>query len=120
MTHFLKWFFRTTWPVIFGCLILWLVFLHRRELAVSSLFAGAFYALVLLRVWDFNLNRPTRSERIKALRELHEHSKEECWVYFEQDGKPIEIVVDLGEAYGDSELAERVADALDALEREGK
>lgn len=55
----------------------------------------------------------------------HQHAKhsETLSVYFEQDGKPIDFATDLGEAYDESELAQRTIEALtdgpaEALARE--
>jgi len=49
---------------------------------------------------------------VKALRAHHQHDSESCPVFFEQDGKPIELCTDLGEAYGESALAEQTVKAL--------
>lgn len=55
----------------------------------------------------------SRVEQLKsALQKHHDHHSESCVVYFEQDGKPIEISVDLGEAYQDSDLCELTCRAL--------
>ena len=42
----------------------------------------------------------------------HKHHSEPCTVYFEQDGKPIDVLTDLGDAYQDSALAEETGDSL--------
>lgn len=47
-----------------------------------------------------------------ALRKHHTHASEECRVYFEQDGKPIDICTNLGEAYQESSLCEETLGAL--------
>lgn len=47
------------------------------------------------------------------LRELHAKLSEKCNVFFEQDGKPIDILTDLGEAYQESALCEKVSTCLD-------
>jgi hypothetical protein len=49
---------------------------------------------------------------VEALQMLHAKMSEECNVFFEQDGKPIDICTDLGEAYQESELCEKTCDAL--------
>lgn len=48
----------------------------------------------------------------QKLRKIHKHNSESNPVYFQQDGKPIEIVVDLGEAYQDSAMCEEIYEAL--------
>lgn len=54
----------------------------------------------------------------QALNHLHAKTQEECNVFFEQDGKPIEICTDLGEAYAESALCEKVIQALTADDAE--
>lgn len=56
----------------------------------------------------------------RVLRKHHEHHQEECRVYFEQDGKPIDICTDLGEAYSESGLAEETVKALAAMQKEAQ
>ena len=56
--------------------------------------------------------RKMAEEAIAMLSEHHKHHQETLVVYFEQDGKPIEMSTDLGEAYLESDLAERTSDAL--------
>jgi len=48
----------------------------------------------------------------KVLEALHKKTSETCNVFFEQDGKPIDIVTDLGEAYQESDLCSQVYQAL--------
>lgn len=50
----------------------------------------------------------------EALQKHHDHASEACNVFFEQDGKPIDICTDLGEAYQDSSLCELTLDAMRA------
>jgi len=52
------------------------------------------------------------AELEKALQKHHDHANESCVVYFEQDGKPIEISTDLAEAYQESGLWEETENAL--------
>ena len=56
--------------------------------------------------------------RILRLRQVlkahHDHESQMGSVYFEQDGKPIEIATDLGEAYQDSQLCSETEAALSA------
>jgi HD-GYP domain-containing protein (c-di-GMP phosphodiesterase class II) len=58
-----------------------------------------------------NLNAQAAQLR-GALEQCHAKMSEECNVYFEQDGKPIDICIDLGEAYQESSLCEQVYAAL--------
>lgn len=46
------------------------------------------------------------------LREHHLHAMESLNVFFEQDGKPIDVAVDLGDAYGESDIYERTDEIL--------
>jgi len=48
----------------------------------------------------------------EALAAHHQHANESCVVYFEQDGKPIEISTDLAEAYQESDLWAKTTDVL--------
>lgn len=48
----------------------------------------------------------------EALEAHHRHHQESCLVFFSQDGKPIDIETDLGEAYSESDLAEKTIEAL--------
>ena len=48
----------------------------------------------------------------EALQEHHNHATDTCVVFFEQDGQPIGISTDLGEAYSESLLCEKALKAL--------
>lgn len=49
----------------------------------------------------------------KPLEKLHHHNSEKCEVVFIQDGKALtDMVTDLGEAYGESEMHNEAAQAL--------
>lgn len=56
--------------------------------------------------------RETCDELAAALKAQDDHHSESCVVFFEQDGKPIEISTDLGEAYQESELCEKTGKAI--------
>jgi len=47
-----------------------------------------------------------------VLQAHHKHASEAGNVYFEQDGKPIDVVTDLGEAYQESDLCDKTMAAL--------
>lgn len=51
-----------------------------------------------------------------VLRQHHEHASESVKVYFEQDGKPIDICTDLGESYQESTLCDSTVDVLNRHE----
>jgi hypothetical protein len=51
-------------------------------------------------------------ELAKRLRYLHNNSCEQNFVYFEQDGKPVAMATDLGEAYQESEISTLNLEAL--------
>jgi hypothetical protein len=61
------------------------------------------------------ISRESVKPLVDALRNHHAHASESCNVFFEQDGKAIDIATDLGEAYQDSELCEKTYDALRAF-----
>jgi hypothetical protein len=60
------------------------------------------YALVLLAEKDEW--RAMARKLAAQLTKIHKHNSESLPVFFEQDGRPIAICTDLGEAYQESEM----------------
>lgn len=48
-----------------------------------------------------------------ALKAIHDHNSESCNVFFEQDGNPIGVSCDLGEAYQESDICDNICKALE-------
>lgn len=84
------------------------------EARVANAIKDCDMAVALANVFEMERNG-LRDELHRAkttLRKHHLHASEGCNVFFEQDGKPIEIATDLGEAYQESALHDETCAAL--------
>lgn len=53
----------------------------------------------------------------EALEAHHKHHQQALEVYLEQDGKPLDFSIDLGEAYSDSGLCEKTGEAIRLIQK---
>jgi len=67
--------------------------------------------LRVARMNEILLNRRIAALRV-GLQAHHDRNLEKLVVYFQQDGKPVEMETDLGEAYSESALCEQTTLAL--------
>lgn len=67
---------------------------------------------------ELRVSQPAPLERLAAalavLGKIHKHNQQENRVYLEQDGRPLDFSICLGEAYQESDLCEQVGWALAA------